>query len=78
MILPAAFIPFVDPLVYVADYWYWFLLPLSFVIALVYKTVRLEDLTHLMRQTLAAAIKLAIAFVACAVVLYLIVLLVER
>jgi hypothetical protein len=78
MILPAAFILFVDALVYAADYWYWFLLPLSFIIAMVYKAVRLDDLTHLMRQTLLAAIKLAIAFVACAVLLWLIVFLVER
>lgn len=73
-----AYLPFVHPLVYVADYWYWFLLPLSFVISLVYKAVRLDDLDHLMRQTLVAAIKLVLAFVACAVLLWLVVFFVER
>lgn len=42
--------PLLDPIP-VDDYWLLLLVPLVFAISLVYKTIKLDDLTHLPRQT---------------------------
>ncbi|MEX2673019.1 MAG: hypothetical protein WD294_13020 [Phycisphaeraceae bacterium] len=51
-IFPAvlAYRPFLDPLD-LHDHWLWLLPPLAFVIALVYKTLKLPHLDHLWPQT---------------------------
>lgn len=73
-----AYRPFLDPLWGGWNYWYLFLLPLGFLIALVYKAVRLDDLSHVPRQALAACGKLLAVFIGCAILLWLIALLVQQ
>jgi hypothetical protein len=73
-----AYRPFIDPLRGGWNYWYLFLLPLSFLVALVYKAVRLDDLSRLLGQTLAACGKLLAVFIGCAILLWLIALLVQQ
>lgn len=43
--------PLLDPIP-VDDYWLVLLLPLVFAISLVYKAIKLDDLTHLPRQSI--------------------------
>lgn len=73
-----AFIPFVDPLIGALDWWYLMLLPLALLIALVYKAMRCDDLTDVPRQTLVASGKLLGAFLGCAAVLWILLLILER
>ncbi len=73
-----AFIPFVDPFYGAWDWWYLLFLPLALLIALVYKAMRCEDLTDVPRQTVMASAKLVGAFVACAVALWILVIVLER
>lgn len=44
-----AALPFLRPLP-LENYWFWLLIPLTVLIALVYKTIKLEDLHALPRQ----------------------------
>ncbi len=50
-LLSPAWRPFLDPLP-LHEHWMWLLLPLTLVIALVYKTLKTEDLSKLPGQTL--------------------------
>lgn len=70
--------PFVDPFRGAWDYWYLLLLPLAILIALIYKAIRLDDLKQLFAQTSRAALKLLAIFLACAAILWAIVLILER
>ena len=72
------FIPFVDPLIGALDWWYLLLLPLALLVALVYKAMRCEDLADVPRQTLIATAKLLGAFVGCAAVLWIVLIILER
>ena len=73
-----AYTPFVDPLLGAWNWWYVLLLPLAVGIALVYKAMRCDDLSQVPRQTLTALAKLLGAFVGCAVVLWVILIILER
>ncbi len=73
-----AFVPFVDPLYGGWDWWYLMLVPLTLLIALVYKAMRCEDLTEVPRQTLVASGKLLGAFLGCAAVLWILLVILER
>lgn len=73
-----AFSPFVDPLYGGWDWWYLMLLPLALLIALVYKTMRCENLAEVPRQTLLASAKLLGAFLGCAVGLWIVLWILER
>ena len=76
--LPLANTPILEPIWGSWNYWYLMLLPLALLTALVYKVVRCEDVSHITFQTLRAFGKLVGAFVACALVLWLIVMFLER
>lgn len=73
-----AYIPFLSPLPGGWDYWYLLLLPLGFLVALVYKAVRLDDLSGLMPATCRAFGKLVGVFVAIALGLYVLAWLLAR
>jgi hypothetical protein len=73
-----AFTPFVDPLWGGWNYWYLFLLPLALIVTLVYKTIRLDDLGQLGVHTIRAFLRLIGAFIGCAILLWVIVLILER
>lgn len=70
--------PFVSPLVQVLDYWYLLLIPLSLLIALVYKAARTDDLATIHLATCKATLKVLGLFTAVAVTLWLVVLFLER
>jgi hypothetical protein len=73
-----SYVPFRDPLWGGWNYWYLFLLPLALMIALVYKAIRLDDLNRLAPQTLRAFGKLVGVFAGVALLLWIVVLLLER
>ena len=73
-----AYVAFRDPLWGGWDYWYLMLLPLALLLALCYKAMRMDDYADLGRQVLRAFLKMVGAFVACALVLYLVVLILEH
>jgi hypothetical protein len=73
-----AFTPFVDPLSAGSNWWFLMLLPLALLIALVYKAMRCEDLAEVPRQTLIAFAKLLGAFLGCAAVLWVVLVILER
>lgn len=52
-----AYRPFLDPLP-VSDYWLALLVPLVLVISVVYKTIRLSDLSKLPRQATVLAVQI--------------------
>ena len=62
--------PLLDPIP-IDDYWLLLLLPLVFVIALVYKTIKLDDLTHLMHHALYLAGQIVVFMVLAAAGLWL-------
>jgi hypothetical protein len=62
--------PFLDPIA-IDDYWLVLLVPLVFTIALVYKTIKLDDLSHLPRQALHLAGQIVIFMVLAAAALWL-------
>lgn len=78
MMMLLAYIPMRDPLWGGWNYWWLMFLPLAFGVALVYKAVRCEHLHEVPRQTLRAFLKFVIYFAVLALVLWLIVLFLER
>ncbi len=62
--------PFLDPLP-VHDIWLFLLLPLVFAVALVYKAIKLDDLTHLWKQTFNLAGQILVFMVLAAAALWL-------
>jgi len=62
--------PLLDPIA-VDDYWLVLLLPLVFAISLVYKTIKLDDLTHLPRQAIYLASQIVAFMVLTASALWL-------
>ena len=73
-----AFVPFVEPFYGAWNWWYLMLLPLALLIALVYKAMRSDDLSEVPRQTMIASAKLLGAFIGCAVVLWILMIILER
>jgi hypothetical protein len=62
--------PFLDPIA-VDDYWLVLLLPLVFVVALVYKAIKLDDLSHLPRQSMHLGGQIVVFMVLAAAALWL-------
>lgn len=71
------YMPFRDPLWGGWDYWYLALLPLAFLVALIYKSMRCESLRDVPRQTGRAFLKFVVSFAVLAGALYAIVLILE-
>lgn len=73
MALPAmvtlAWRPFLEPLP-LADHWMWLIIPLSLIISLVYRTLKMKDLTGLVGQTVRLTVMILVFMVAAAIVLY--------
>jgi len=70
--------PFIDPMYGSWNYWRLLLLPLALGVAMVYKSIRCEDLSELPRQTLRAFLKFVLGFLLLAAILWVMVLLLER
>ena len=74
-LLPAltlAWRPFLEPLP-LSDQWMWLIIPLAFVIALVYRTLKLPDLARLPMQTLRLTVMILLFMVAAAAILFTVV-----
>lgn len=65
-----AYTPFLDPL-RLDDYWLVLFVPLVIAVALVYKTIKLQDLTQLPRQAGMLAMQILLVMVLAAVGLWL-------
>ncbi len=63
--------PFLDPLP-LHGHWMWLLLPLVVVIAVVYKAIRVDDLSRLPRQVAIMVGQIAVVLIALALLLWLI------
>ena len=71
MTLLGGYIPFVEPLNVLHDYWYLLLVPLSFGISVIYKAMRLPTLDRFWSQVALMTTQIVIAMVALAVALAL-------
>lgn len=69
-----AYIPFLTPVDWVHTWWYLLILPLSFGIAVIYKALRMGDLTHFWRETAVMTVQIVLAMMALAAVLMLLVM----
>lgn len=69
-----AYIPFLTPVAWVHTWWYLLIVPLSFGIAVIYKALRMVDLTHFWRETVVMTVQIVLAMIALAVVLMLLVM----
>lgn len=63
--------PLLDPLP-LDDYWMWLMIPMVAAIAIVYKAIKLDDLTQLPRQAAGLALQFIILMAAAAAALYII------
>lgn len=61
--------PLLDPLP-LDDYWLWLMIPLVAAIAVVYKAIKLDDLTLLPRQALGLMLQFIFLMALAAIVLY--------
>ena len=68
-----AYIPFVNPINIVHDWWYLLLVPLSFGVSMIYRAVRLPSLEHYWRQVGLMTGQVILAMVALAVILAIVV-----
>jgi hypothetical protein len=68
-----AYIPFVQPLNAVQDWWYVLLVPLAFGISIIYKAVRLQSLDQFWRQVLTMTVQIVLAMIGLAVCLVVLV-----
>jgi hypothetical protein len=74
--LPMAYVPFKTPINALQDWWYLLLIPLSFGIALIYKALRVHDLSAIWRQTLLMTVQIILAIIGLAVALAVFILMV--
>lgn len=69
--------PFLDPLD-VHETWYWFLIPLSFFIAVVYKAARVRSLEKYWPGVMVMTVQIVLGMVALALATYLFVMVYVR
>ena len=62
--------PFIDP-IHLEAYWMVLMVPLVVVIAVVYKTIKLQDLSQLPRQSVRLSVQIIVFFVLAAAALWL-------
>jgi hypothetical protein len=67
-----SYVPFRDPLWGAWNYWYLFLVPLSVLLAVAYKGIRIERIEELPRVAGAWTLKLLVSLLALAAVLWVI------
>ena len=58
-----AWIPFLEPLNALQDFWYLLLIPLSFGISVIYKALRMPSLTGFWRQVAMMTIQIVLAMI---------------
>lgn len=71
IILSLGWVPFLEPLP-VDDFWLVMIVPLLLAIAVVWKTIKLDDLSHLPRQALSLTLQFVALMVIAASVLWVV------
>lgn len=66
-------LPFRDPFVAIDPYWLWMMLPLVLAIAVVYKAIKLNDLSRLPREAATLALQITAFMVGAAASVWFIV-----
>ena len=69
---------FLDPINALEPYWMWLILPISAAIAVVYKTLRLSDLSKLVSESVRLTLVIVISMVGAGAALYALVESVNR
>ena len=62
-----AYVPFIDPINWLHSRWYLLLVPLAFGISVVYRALKMADLTHYWRAVTTMTMQIVLAMVALAV-----------
>ena len=65
-----AYRPFLEP-IHIGDQWFWMLVFLVGIIATVYKTIKLDDLSKLPKQAAVLSIQIVVFMILTAVVLWM-------
>ena len=73
MIPVLAYIPFLDPINAVHDWWYLLLVPLSFSVSVIYLALRMPSLDQYWRRVLLMTVQIVGAIAALAIVLVVLV-----
>ncbi len=73
MIPVLAYLPFLDPINAVHDWWYLLLVPLSFGVSVIYLALRMPSLDHYWRRVLLMTVQIVGAIAALAIVLVVLV-----
>ena len=68
-----AWVPFVEPLNPLQDVWYLLLIPLSFGIAMVYKAMRVPDLSRYWREVALMTMQILMGMIGLAIALVILV-----
>jgi hypothetical protein len=68
-----AWIPFVEPLNALQDIWYLLLLPLSFGLAMIYKAMRVPDLSRYWREVALMTVQIMLGMIGLAIALVILV-----
>jgi len=68
-----AFRPFLEPAP-VEDYWMWLLLPLIIIIAVVYRTIKSDDLRHIPARAAYLAMQISVFMVLASALLWVVLL----
>ncbi len=72
MQLLASYRPFLDPL-NLHDQWYMLVIPIAFLVSLAYKSVRVDDLRKLPRQTVAMTLQIIFGMIALGLLVYVVI-----
>ncbi len=68
-----AYLPFLEPMNALQEWWYLLLIPLSVGISMIYKALRLPRLDHFWRQVLVMTTQIVLAMAVLAIVLGLLI-----
>lgn len=73
MIQLLGYIPFLQPLNVVHDWWYLLILPLAFGLSMVYKALRVPDFQNYWRQVVMMTLQIILGLAALAIALFVLV-----
>lgn len=62
--------PFIDP-INAHSWWFLLLLPMAFFVSLAYKSVRVADLSHLLKNTLVMSVQIILAMIGLGFAFYM-------
>lgn len=71
LMMTLAWRPFLEPLMFFQEHWYWLLPPLAFVVSLVWKTLKLPTLEGLWVETFKLTATIVLAMVGAGLFLWL-------